>query len=722
MRSFLFPFPHPRRLFPLTLVLLAGFGTVLAWPGRLVDPNGRPHGGARITIVGESGGVVSSADGRFRLPSSRLPVTLLVELQDGKDLVVDVPAQELGNEIVVTLDPRFYEEVLTTAPVAGELMASPAAQVWSLSAEELKRRGDTSLQQALASLPGAEPASPDPDRVPVFRGLGDNRTLFLLDGAAVGTERRAGVSGGGMHAATLAGVEVARGPSALVYGSGAMGGVLLVKSPWASFAAGPETELTMEGRGGGAPSWSLSAAHRQAGWSFALGHRDASDPESAGGARLKGGYRQDSAFVGKSWVADGSLLRAGVRTDRLSDAYRPRLASSTKQTLVPHDEQVRAVLQIDRPGDVERSLVAWWGTGSRQILQLRELPSPTRGTRTDQNELGARILWRGERKGVFWTAGSEIRGRYGVDASLELRGAPGASPPAGGTPVRDGQAYSAAVFGSVRRELLKWLELSAGGRLEPSWSEAHSGETFYEDSDNAWAASASAMARAGRAGSFTLQLARSYRLPSITDRYLGGITGKGFKEASPGLQAESALHFDLGWHLELAGLRVSATAFHYRIDDVLVREFLEEDRYRFINAGEATIEGVEAGATWRLPRSWSLYAGIHHVRGTGRDGEWLAGIPADGLSCALQRHLSRGGMLRAEFVAARHDPRAGSGEEEIPGFGVLNLSAVVGLRDTLRVRVGLQNALDRSYRVTANEGDPAAPGATLILALEWARK
>lgn len=53
-----------------------------------------------------------------------------------------------------------------------------------------------------------------------------------------------------MHPATLAGVEVIRGPGALICGSGAMGGVVLVRSPWPGVKGPRKGKVSVEDREG----------------------------------------------------------------------------------------------------------------------------------------------------------------------------------------------------------------------------------------------------------------------------------------------------------------------------------------------------------------------------------------------------------------------------------------------------------------------------------------
>ncbi len=705
-----------RRISAVLFALLALCAPALAWEGQLVDPSGEPVAGARITPIGESGGVLTDAEGRFTIAAPR-PINLLVELATGQTLVVRADAE--GHTAVLVADPALSEEVVATAPVASELVAPPGAQPWRLDAEEASARGDTSLQQTLAELPGSEPRSPDPDRVPVFRGMADGRTLFLVDESVLGNERRAGVSGGGMHPATWGELEVLRGPGAIVYGSGAIGGVILVRSPWAAPRGERGFAVEIEGGGGDVEGNSAGVRYEEDGWSLALGVRDVDDPVSRDGEAIRASYEQQSAFLGKSWSRDGQVFRFGVRMDRLEDAFRPKVASSSKQTLVPDDEAIRAVFRWERPGRVQRTLVAWYGHSERLIKQLRDLPSPTRSTDTSLDEMGVRELWRGSMKDWRWTLGGELRLRENLEAT-QLAVGGDIAPEEQGEPIEDGSQRALAVFGSATRELGPF-ELSAGLRFEPIETEAFFGGRTRDTSDNAWAGSVSLLRRSEKSGVWRAQIARSFRVPTITDRYLTGITGRGFKLASPELDPESALQLDLGWHIERGRWRVSASAFHYEIDDVLVRDFLEEELYRFVNGGEASVEGLELGARVRLGKGAELDFSAHHVRGEEESGRPLASIPSDGFRIHWRQRLGERAWLRTELLAYERDERPGSGEVETAGFGLVNVSAGYTLRPGLSVRAALRNALDQPHAISARDSDPPAPGRHFVMALRWAR-
>ena len=72
-------------------------------------------------------------------------------------------------------------------------------------------------RQAVENVAGASTVSEGQSGVPSLRGLARGRTLVLIDGARVTAERRVGPSATYMDPASVAAVEVSRGPGSVAY-------------------------------------------------------------------------------------------------------------------------------------------------------------------------------------------------------------------------------------------------------------------------------------------------------------------------------------------------------------------------------------------------------------------------------------------------------------------------------------------------------------------------
>lgn len=721
----------------LFLGLLAVLGAATpswAWEGRLVLDDGEPVAGATVRAIGRATSATTGGDGRFVLSAAAAPpVTLLIELADHRVVVLDVAGLDGSGPTRLVVDLALNEEIETFAPVETELEASPGALASSVDLRRARERGDLTLQRALEAVPSTPPRSFDPDAVPALRGLSRGRTLVLVDGAPVTPERRAGFSGASFVPGTLGRLDVARGPNGVLFGSAAIGGVVALSSPWAS-PNDPtrHAEATFQGLAGDVDAGRVSVRWKDDGWSAALGAARQSDPMSADGTELEGGFEQRSAFVGRSWQSAGTLMRLGVRHDGLDDADRLALASDSRRTIVPDDATTRVSFRADRPGEGFDTSLTAWASDTERATSSSARGDGFRfalGTRTTQTDAGARVSLHGGGRSR-WTAGGRLWARFDTDVvnSFDL-GERDLDVPGAESPLEDGRQISASAFGFLVHPLSERLTAHLGARIERVRSDA---ETISGDlSESAWATSWSAAAswQVSARSNVTLQASGGYREPLLTERYLTGATGRGLAFANADLDAESSLQWDLAWRTRWDGGHLQAAAFRADVNDIVEREALAEDevpaairplpffKYRFANRGEAEIEGVELLAAVRLGASTWMRWSAHVVEGEDGEGVPLSEMPGRAVTASVSTAFGErwSGTTSLRFQA--RDDEVGSGEVERGSFALLDLGVGVRISEHVHVGVGVRNALDDEYFVSADEGDPLAPGRTGVVTL-----
>lgn len=128
---------------------------------------------------------------------------------------MDAPGAEMISEIIVTGTRR---RARITAPVSGAV----------LSGEALARASRATLGETLASLPGVSSTAFGPGvSRPVLRGLQGERTRLLIDGIqSLDVSNTSPDHAVAINPLVAGRIEVLRGPSALLYGSGLVGGVV----------------------------------------------------------------------------------------------------------------------------------------------------------------------------------------------------------------------------------------------------------------------------------------------------------------------------------------------------------------------------------------------------------------------------------------------------------------------------------------------------------------
>ena len=122
------------------------------------------------------------------------------------------------------------ETVTVTAGTAPDIEATMANATTLLPSQEIQNRQPANLTQALETVAGVSTVSEGHAAVPAIRGLARGRTLILLDGARVTSDRRVGPSATFLDPFVLDGIEIARGPGSVAYGSDAFGGVIYART------------------------------------------------------------------------------------------------------------------------------------------------------------------------------------------------------------------------------------------------------------------------------------------------------------------------------------------------------------------------------------------------------------------------------------------------------------------------------------------------------------
>src|SRR5204863_948222 len=214
------------------LVLVAGLlGTGDTLSGRVADPAGNPVAGATVTVVELHRVAVTRADGAYRfadLPPGRYTIT--VRAFGFAPVARKVTVHGATTKSVTLSRTAIWVEPVpgtaTRAPLAAGLSPLPTE---ALSEDRLRREQSVSLAHALANLPGVSALTTGQQiGKPVIRGLTGPRVLVLEDGSRLEDYSWSDEDGPSVDARLAQRVEVIRGPSSVLYGSDALGGVVNV--------------------------------------------------------------------------------------------------------------------------------------------------------------------------------------------------------------------------------------------------------------------------------------------------------------------------------------------------------------------------------------------------------------------------------------------------------------------------------------------------------------
>jgi iron complex outermembrane receptor protein len=152
---------------------------------------------------------------------SKISLFVLAVIASRPALSEDKPTQKDENDI---------EKLIITASPLGRSVLQSSTPVSILSGEELEKNQSATLGETLKSVPGVNSTYFGPvASSPIIRGLDGPRVKVVQNGMDSSDASRVGPDHiATTEASTATQIEVLRGPSTLLYGSGAIGGVVNV--------------------------------------------------------------------------------------------------------------------------------------------------------------------------------------------------------------------------------------------------------------------------------------------------------------------------------------------------------------------------------------------------------------------------------------------------------------------------------------------------------------
>jgi iron complex outermembrane receptor protein len=621
---------------------------------------------------------------RFRGRRAASPPLALTLLSSALALPAAAQNHEDVDEVIVTGVPRDR--------AAGEL----AQSVTVVASDELDRIRAATLGETLSNQLGVSSSQFGAGASrPIIRGLAGARVLMLEDG--IDTMDAATLSDD--HAVTVEPlaadqIEIFRGPTTLLYGSGAVGGVInTVTTRIPSMPTEGGIEGAFEVRGDTVSSARGAAVRLDGGgaglaWHFDAGRRDSDDYEIPGYAHADvdaGNARPDDAFgvlpnsaaesesaaFGASWLGDNGHFGGGVNA--FDSLY------GLPAHLHEHEEEgapggVRIDLSQRRfdlrggwdglAGAIDGVDVAL-GASDYEHVELEGDEIGTRFT-NDAAELRLELTHRAIGR---W---SGVLGAQVGDREFEAVGDEAFVPPV--------HTSTTGLFLVEELDLSAW-ELSVGGRVESQTHRPSSGLPRFDDTATSF--SLGGVRSFGKGYAFVASAALSERLPVAEELYSNGPhLATGIVQLGDALLgAESARHVDIGFRGELERLHWSVTTFRTQYENFIyladtgTLDAVDELPVFVYTQADADFSGFEAEVFVPLlddsAHEVDLRLFADYVRGELAHGDPLPRMPPLRYGARLEYHDER---LLVGFEAARYDDQdeIAAFEVETPGYMLMN--------------------------------------------------
>jgi hemoglobin/transferrin/lactoferrin receptor protein len=643
--------------------------------------------------------------------------------------------------------------VVTARGVKSRISQTPGG-IGVLDAEEIHQEQPISISDALRRIPGVSISSDGAWGSEVnIRGLGRGRVIFLIDGNRVNTATDLNAQFGMLDPAEIKRVEVLKGPSSALYGSGAIGGVVHVITKKGDFAPTPQVHGTLTGTYKSNPEGYGSYANMMVNtpryWVYGSGnlrdydsYKDGTDTDIPNsqfkdyGGTLKGGFKwndlnrtqiqyqhHEGAEIGIPGtgqaslpaVADVTYPRTSRKLADLQHTFTPDSGWWERATINLFYQEIDRNVRIDRlppagglAGIHPSANHQTWGVKWFNVI------------RGGNHRLSLGMdLWQweieSERRRVF------VNGTTGIDQ-----------------PLADAKQFSGGLFVEDHWRVSDTVAVNAGGRLD--WIRADSQAHYAwikppqdtapnplrrpadDFKDTSWDAHLGLTWGFWPNWSMTFLGSSSYRAPDLMERFKYINLGSYEVYGSPDLDPERSLFFEYGLHYTLPRLTASVSGFCNQVDDLIVEMPVTIDRREMRNVEQARIHGAEAALQWRFLPDWTGYANVAWTVGKNRtEDRDLADIPPLNGLLGIRRNPAIGLNGHLEMVWAGRQSKVAPAERETPGWTTLNAGmAYKFLWAATLQEVGLtvNNLLDATYREHLATGrKPAelnAPGRSVL--------
>ena len=219
------------KLFYATLLL--GFSTFVSAQNKIVgtisDKDNKPLNGVNVSIPEIHKETISDATGKYtlsNLPKGNFTIVFSSIGYATKSLTTTIINKETMINVALEDNVIHMDEVIVST-VFNKLQSQNVMKVEHESVKSLQQKGATTLAEGLATIPGVSQISTGVSiGKPVIRGLSANRVLVYSQGVRLENQAFGDEHGLGLNDAGVESVEVIKGPTSLLYGSDALGGVL----------------------------------------------------------------------------------------------------------------------------------------------------------------------------------------------------------------------------------------------------------------------------------------------------------------------------------------------------------------------------------------------------------------------------------------------------------------------------------------------------------------
>ncbi|RJX69996.1 TonB-dependent hemoglobin/transferrin/lactoferrin family receptor [Vibrio sinensis] len=658
-----------------------------------------------------------------------------------------------------------FDEVVVSATRTEQNIEDVSSSVATVSRSQLDNTMTNNLQDTLKYTPGVEAEGGGRFGVSGFniRGIDDSRVKVMVDGIQQPVPYNPGASQqrkypNTVETDTLAGIEVNKGPSSSLYGSDALGGVVLlrtknpedvlltdgdenrfgIKSSYASVNEEFKNTLTWAMRNG---DWETIAMLTYADGKEYKTHSDGSD--ILGPDRGAADPADSTLYNGlaKVFYQANEAHRLGLTFEYYNYQYDSFLASEEGYEIMPgftytdssvadDNTRVRVGFEHDwqmnnRVADELLWKLSYQTTESKSDnydttnffpVYNDRMRNRHRTAQDDSIQFDAqfnKLLAYDSHYHELTYGASYLRNDFSLQNTDYFiksgqTGVPDGTSKPGSTGLPNAKVTQWGIFVQDQAFLLdERLVLSAGLRYDsfetaPEVSDGYD-KPNVDNNNDAFTGRLGAVYHVSEMFSPYVQISQGFKAPTVYDLYYVYDQGAIF-EGNPDLEAEKSLSYEVGLRGKNDVVQYELNAFYNDYDNFITEQKIGEQGNKDVitmqNIDKARIYGAEFATTVRGPQGLYSRLSVAYANGedtkTGKELDSVAPLTAV-LGLGYNEPNQKYGALVNYKIVAKKDEWQQADNVTAPSYTTLDLTAYYRPMQDLTLRAGLFNAFDEKY-------------------------
>ena len=694
--------------------------------GVVKDYRGFPLEGVKVGIQGESISRLTDKKGRYALPlPSHLKTKKLFELTFHKPNYYATSLQITAEEIsashsVFMVDIRKINETINVTALnrEEEKLAIPMVEN-TIGESEIREKTAESIVDTITDTPGIHFIGKGGYMVtPSIRGLARRRVLLMVDGFRISGDRSVGSSASFLSPALLTGIDVVRSSSSVFYGSDAIGGVMNIRTrPLYDSERHPErvNHLNLNlGSINSRFSTGIQYGYRYKPY-FVYGgiqYSAAGNYKSRDIEVLNAGYSLWSGVFDLSYSSKKRDVYIGYIGGTGIDMGKPdRDNDPKKRASVPLEKN-----HIFRLGITEKQLMknvdftfsAAINPTLYQIEKRNDYQDKTETSSTEALNFAVKGFFSG-RSGdnLTWQLGMDLFLRNNLDIRNEILQSGSLQSL---IPLENGRRKDIAPFLSFSYRLGRSFRIEGGYRMAFFSSHALSNTVEKKMSTDAHLYFIGLNHRLTPHVSMFINLGRAHRVPSLSELYYTGISGRRYVEGNPLLQSEEGFNIDGGIRYRRENGYLGLYMFRNSIRNLIERYRAENGNHRYGNLDSGLIYGGELEFGLPLTDRIDLSGYYQYYRGKSRSDEVpLNDVPSPKLYLKAQYYL---GNFRLDLSCLHSYEKKNPGPAEInnAAYTVINVNGIFYFSTRFHLFLNISNLLNRQYYANPDPDIPLSKG------------